>query len=410
MAYKTDIKRWEDVAQQETASWGARNEVVAGFIKAGDAVMDIGAGNMNLSKLLPSACTYMPVDCVKTRVDTYVFDFNTGEKPVPFNFDVVVCSGVMEYIQDTKRFMDIIHNWGNTIILSYATTDLSPNLKQRALNGWINHLSEAQLEGLFKDAGLVIETKTRWSSQIIFKLIKEADVKEPEKEPEPPLESTRAVTYADIDIDLEKYDHTCYIVGGGPSLKDFDWTILDDKFTIALNMAHTMLPKADVIYCTDPPWISPNEKTLSEHKAPVWQGVLNLNKPPKLECVDLQWHLTGPQGFETKEGCMKHGSNSAYAATNMAAAHLGFKKIYLLGIDMKWGAKGKKDTSHWHSETKPHARIDSEAIYFKMKEGFKVAKPFLKELGVEVISVSTGPEGTDLDVFPIKTFDEVFGS
>ena len=69
------------------------------------------------------------------------------------------------------------------------------------------------------------------------------------------------------DIFDEYEDKACYIVGGGTSLKDFDWTLLDDKFTIALNNAHLVLPEADIIYCTDPPWIESNAQTLIAHKA-----------------------------------------------------------------------------------------------------------------------------------------------
>jgi len=212
-----------------------------------------------------------------------------------------------------------------------------------------------------------------------------------------------------MDINPEDWDNECYIVGGGTSLKDFDWTLLDDKFTIALNNTHLTLPKANIIYCTDPPWIAPNAGTLAQHPAPVWQGVLNLNNPPKLPCVDKQWHLVSRDGLTQKEGCMSHGSNSAYAALNLATVHLGFKKIYLLGIDLKWGTKGKRETSNWHSKTKPHARIDGEAIYTTMKMNFRTIKQPLLLMGVKVINVNT-KDGTDLDVFPIKSMEEVFGN
>jgi hypothetical protein len=232
---------------------------------------------------------------------------------------------------------------------------------------------------------------------------------QPKRPPVPKQQKAVEPTPHDMEIDLEKYDYTCYIVGGGPSLKDFDWNLLDSsKFVIAINNTHLKLPEANIIYCTDPPWISPNAPTLKAHKAPVWQGVLKLNNPPKLPCVDKQWLLTGRDGIETRAGCMKHGSNSAYAATNLAAVHLGFKKIYLLGIDMKWGQKGKKHTSHWHSDDKPHQRIDGEAIYTTMRNNFKTLKKPLQQMGVEVINVNT-PDGTDLETFPIKSREEVFG-
>lgn len=209
------------------------------------------------------------------------------------------------------------------------------------------------------------------------------------------------------NINPEDYNNECYIVGGGTSLTNFDWTLLDDKFTIALNSAHLALPKADVIYCTDPPWIAPNAATLAAHKAPVWQGVLNLNNPPKLPCVDKQWHLIARDGLTQKEGCLSHGSNSAIAAVNLAAVHLHFKKIYLLGIDMKWGTKGNRNTSHWHSKTKPHTRIDGEGIYTTMKRNFDTIKQPLKLIGCTVININT-PKSTDLRAFPIQSIEEVF--
>jgi len=211
-----------------------------------------------------------------------------------------------------------------------------------------------------------------------------------------------------MDIDLEHYKHTCYIVGGGPSLNDFSWAKLNGKFVIAINTTHIILPNANIIYCTDPPWIEPNKETLTKHKAPVWQGVLKLNSPKKLACVDKQWCLTGADGLETKPGCLRHGSNSMYAATNLAAVHLGFKKIYLLGADMKWGIVSNPKTSHWHSKLHPHIRNDGEAVYVKMRNNFKTIKQPLIDMGVEVINVNT-PEGTALEHFPIQSFDEVFG-
>lgn len=402
MELKTDIDRWQEISQQEQASWGGRNSTIAGFIPDGKSVLDIGAGNMNLQKVLPENCTYQPMDCIPTLDTTIVHDFNSNAQPPELKFDVVVCSGVMEYIEDPQTFLKTISEWGSTIILSYGVTDYTPTRAARANNGWFTDLSEADVARMIKATGMVIKSKSKWSSQILF-VINSPAVRE---EPEPVIKKV-IKQKPKTEIENKYEDDACYIVGGGPSLIGFDWTLLDDKFTIALNMTHIMLPKADVIYCTDPPWIAPNAATLTAHAAPVWQGVLRLNNPPKLPCVDKQWHLVARDGLTTKTGCMSHGSNSTYAAVNLAAVHLGFKKIYLLGIDLKWGTKGKKETSHWHSDTKPHARIDSEGIYTTMKTNFKSIKQPLRSLGVEVINVNT-KEGTDLDVFPIKSKEEVF--
>ena len=205
----------------------------------------------------------------------------------------------------------------------------------------------------------------------------------------------------------EAYNDTCYIVGGGMSLKDFDWSLLDDKFVIAINTAYSKLPDAQILYCTDPPWIQSHLSNLEKFKGTIYQGVINLDKPPKLPVIDKQWHLTGRDGLEVLEGCLRHGSNSAFAAINMAAVHLGFKKIYLLGIDMKWGESGKSGTSHWHSEAMPHKRIDGEAVYQKMKQAYTTIKKPLLDMGIEVINVNS-IETTSLDTFPIVPLGDVF--
>lgn len=212
------------------------------------------------------------------------------------------------------------------------------------------------------------------------------------------------------DIKPENFDYTCYIVGGGTSMKNFDWSLLDDenKFVIAINNAYTKLPNAQILYCTDPPWIKEHENDLATFTGLIYQGALNLSNPPKMEIVDKQWHLTGPHGLEKLPGCLRHGSNSTYAALNMAAVHLGFKKIYLIGIDMKWGISRNKTTSHWHSDIRPHKRVDGEAVYNKMRAAYNTIKQPLLDMGIKVFNVNT-PEKTDLDVFPIVPVDQVFG-
>lgn len=213
-----------------------------------------------------------------------------------------------------------------------------------------------------------------------------------------------------MNIDLENYNHTCYIVGGGTSLKSFDWSLLDDpnKFVIAINSSHLDAPSCNLIYVTDPPYIQDNIDTLSAHQAPVWQGVLNLDKPKKLDVIDKQIHLQAATGLITDKGiyAAAHGSNSSYAFLNIAV-NIGFKKIHLLGVDLKWGKHGDKSTSHHHSDSHAHQRIDGEIVYRKMLEAYKTIKQPLLDMGVEIINVNI-PEKTMLKEFPIKSVEEVF--
>ena len=201
-----------------------------------------------------------------------------------------------------------------------------------------------------------------------------------------------------------------YIVGGGPSLRGFDWSLLDGKDVIAVNKAYQVLPNAQMIYFTDRDFWERHKDRMLAHGGTLMRGVLRPNHEPQHPKVRL-WHLTGPQGIETKPGCLRHGSNSVFAVLNMCAVHLKRKKIYLLGVDMKWGEKGNKATTHWHEGyQKEGGRTDPEIVYSsKMIRSYEsIAKP-LESMGVEVINVNT-PEQTALKVFPIQSFETVFNT
>lgn len=185
----------------------------------------------------------------------------------------------------------------------------------------------------------------------------------------------------------------CYIVAGGPSLKDFNWNLLSDKFVIAINRAYEVLPNAQILYFTDKDYWDVHATAMRAHGGKMIRGALQPHKEVQHNDVEL-YKLTGAQGLETKPGCLKHGSNSTYAATNLAAVHLGFKRIYLLGVDMKWGEKGNKSTSHWHDG---HKRIDPETGYKNMIKNWSTLVDPLKNISVEVWNAN--PDSA-LECFP----------
>jgi hypothetical protein len=196
--------------------------------------------------------------------------------------------------------------------------------------------------------------------------------------------------------------HTeCYIVGGGPSLKKFNWNLLDGKFVIAINRAYEVLPRAQIVYFTDKDWWEQHKQNLLNHKGKKIKGSLTRSRAnhPEVE----EYTLSGPTGLDTSERCLKHGHNSTHAAINLAAVHLGFKKIYLLGADMGWGEKNNKTTSHWHTG---HKRTDPESVYNKMREALATIVDPLKKMGVEVININNKPT---LPFFRTASFEEIFG-
>jgi len=200
--------------------------------------------------------------------------------------------------------------------------------------------------------------------------------------------------------DPAEADYTAYIVGGGPSLKGFDWKMLDGKFVVGINRAYEVLPNADIIYFTDEDYYARHIEAMKKHSGRLIKGCVNVNQTydPRVE----KFHLVGPNGLVMTPGCLAHGRNSSYAAINMLA-QWGFKTIYLMGVDMKWGEKGKKNTSHWHDG---HKRVDGEASYVGFAKNFDQLIPLLKPHKVSVVSVNSS---TNLKAFPIETYEEHFG-
>jgi hypothetical protein len=229
----------------------------------------------------------------------------------------------------------------------------------------------------------------------------------PIKSTPPPKLAQNSATKINVTPWLEQYNKTAYVIGGGPSLTGFNWKLLNDKFIIGINRAYEVLPNAQVIYFTDDDWYSQHKEMLIKHTGIKIKGSLTPNKLGQDTNI-YQFHLTGATGIDVNPGCLKHGSNSTYAVLNMLY-QWGFKNIYLLGIDLKWkivsenGNKGNKKT-HWHSG---HKRIDGEALYSRLKNNFEQLLPFLKQYDITIINVNND---TNLTVFPIKTYEEIFGS
>lgn len=141
------------------------------------------------------------------------------------------------------------------------------------------------------------------------------------------------------DIEPFFLGETIFIVGGGPSLKDFNFELLKNRVVIAVNKAFLYLPFAQALYWSDSSFYDSFKKEIHEFK-----GIkVTKNPSPKAEDI-INVVETGREGLELEPNGIRNGGNSGYAAINLAY-HLGAKKIVLMGFDAKNGAGGN---SHWH--------------------------------------------------------------
>ena len=170
-------------------------------------------------------------------------------------------------------------------------------------------------------------------------------------------------------IHLDK-ETTMFCVGGGPSLKGFDWDKLKGKKVIAINRAFQVLPEAQYIYFSDLKFWNGYREELLKHSAIKVTG----DKRIKHDKV-VSYRFTGLKGIDIKPGCLRTGNNSGYAAINLAI-HLGAKFIMLLGYDMDY-----TDGTHWHEGYPTRS-----GKIKKMLPWFDSMKHDLEYLGVQVFN------------------------
>ena len=170
MALGNQLARWADPSSLD-AAWDTRTSMIAQMIPEGSSVLEFGSGREILEGLLPPACTYQPADMVARSPRTLVCDLNDEFPRLAQHYDVVVFSGVIEYIHDLPQLFRHVRAITSQCIVSYATTDHLDCIATRQTNGWVHHLSEVELIRMVEEVGFRVQETKPWQQQTIFRLI-----------------------------------------------------------------------------------------------------------------------------------------------------------------------------------------------------------------------------------------------
>jgi hypothetical protein len=164
----TDVLRWSKNSSLDEA-WDSRTELIASLIPAGATVLEFGAGQQVLGRMLPTDCEYIPSDLVERTPGTLICDLNSAKLPSIPQHDVAVFSGVLEYVHDVARAIDFAGNGARLIVASYVSADAVPSRFDRLANGWLNALREDEFTQLFESRGWRIDERRRWGNQCVYR-------------------------------------------------------------------------------------------------------------------------------------------------------------------------------------------------------------------------------------------------
>ena len=173
-------------------------------------------------------------------------------------------------------------------------------------------------------------------------------------------------------------DQDAYLIGGGSSLKQFNFKLLVGQNTIGINDAYLL--GTDVVkYCMfgDASWWFKNSAKLAGFQNPIVTCAPSLEAIQSKKVLSLQRKSKGLYDGGTVGWNFCTGASAINLAIN-----LGARRIHLLGFDMR-AVNGK---THWHALRTSPTR---EAVFERFYRGFEfVAQSLCRFPSVEVIHVN----------------------
>lgn len=197
------------------------------------------------------------------------------------------------------------------------------------------------------------------------------------------------------ELKAQLKDSTVFIIGGGASLRGFDYSKLDGKKVIGINQAGVYVRNLTAMYWADEDWAAKNYDTLLAHPCKLrFCGRMSVSDSAMRGEVQALGGatpllITGSRGLDSDINRVR-GNNSGSQVINLCI-NAGAKKIVLLGFDMK--------PNHWHND---YPMAYNQSIYDEFLASINSiaeAKP-----KAEIINCSMD---SSITVFKKVPFDEV---
>jgi hypothetical protein len=196
------------------------------------------------------------------------------------------------------------------------------------------------------------------------------------------------IKYGKLHQDLK--GQSVYLVAGGPSLKNFDFSRLVGKNVIAINKAFMYVPEFSYLYWTDSRFYNWYKAEIDQLKC---KKITTAKNPNLTEDVLLIKNSGGRIIDLDSPDKLTAGNNSGFGAISLALK-LGASTIYLLGYDM--GFTGSQ--THFH-EGYPSTTANKN-IYKSMMKYFEENASIIKSTA-QVYNTSDKSNLTCFDYLPL---------
>jgi hypothetical protein len=188
---------------------------------------------------------------------------------------------------------------------------------------------------------------------------------------------------------------TAFLLGGGPSLRGFDASVLDGRRCIVVNNSWELVPDADVLFFADKKW-------WMKHGPAVKAGFRGKYIATISDAQDealLHLSHTRKPGLETDPTSVRHGGSGGYMSINVAF-HFGVSRIVLLGYDLRTDG----EHTHWHEGHGHAPGVQAHRLNKVMLPHFQKLVEPLAAAGVEVINATPGSALTCWPFRPLTEF------
>lgn len=214
----------------------------------------------------------------------------------------------------------------------------------------------------------------------------------------------------------------CFIIGNGPSLAPEDLDKLKKEFCFASNRIDKMFGYTDwrpTFYCTQDITIIQTyrdilKKIHAPYKLMVYAGsrkIGYIGKALYTPFIDLDFYPNPPTFSEDIAAGIGEGFTVTYTCMQIAA-YMGFKEMYLIGMDHNFPVDIKEDGTVVKNDVKSHfydkeknVKTHVYPMLYKTELSYKTAKEYADKHDIKIYNATRGGK---LEIFERVDLDSLF--